>query len=328
MSDTIERRRLQNRIAQRKFRQKRDEKRNRAAAVGQIESSTSSSSIAGSGTNQSSTPPSQLSTPTTVEQSDPTAVSSLKLGDVNFWDLNAIDGFISGVNTSESVSETDYFRSLDFTAPSPAQASPTTTFDSFFPRNRAFLTPPFTGTQSGALQNTPSAILPYDSRDSKSLDSPSSNKRSAENDAWLSTLHIAAQNGHDRILHRLIQHNNMDCNEKDSEGRTPLMVAVIEGHENVVNSLLSCGANINEVDGERRSALHFAVLHRRERVLRVLLEYCSDQSGRKLDIDAYNDSGMTPLHMAVDRGFESGVDLLLQSGADLNFKARKTQCPH
>ncbi|PQE19473.1 ankyrin repeat protein [Rutstroemia sp. NJR-2017a WRK4] len=324
MNNTIERRRLQNRIAQRKFRQKR----NRAAAASQIESSTSSSSIAGSGTNRSSTSPSQLDTPITVEQSDATAVSSPNLGDVNFWDLNAIDGFISGVNTSESVTETDYFRSLDFTAPSPAQTSPTTALDSsFFPRHCALLPPPSTSTQSAALKNTPSAILPYDGRDTKSLDSPSSSTRSTKNDIWLSTLHIAVQNGHDRIVRRLIQRNNVDCNEKDSAGRTPLLMAVIEGHEDIVNSLLSCGANINEVDGERRSALHLAALHQREHVLRVLLEHCAHQSEKKLDIDAYDDSGMTPLHVAVDRGFESGVDLLLQNGANLNFKARKTWCP-
>ncbi|ESZ89706.1 ankyrin repeat protein [Sclerotinia borealis F-4128] len=307
---------------------KRDEKRTRATAASQIESSTSPSSIAGSGINQSSTPPSQLGILTTVEQSDPTAVSSPNLGDVNFWDLNAIDGFISGVNTSESASETDYFQNLDFTAPSPAQASPAIAFDPFFPRHQALLAPPSTSTQSGALQNTPSANLPYDGRDSKSLDSPSSNTKSKRHDAWLSTLHIAAQNGHDRIVRRLIQCNNVDCNEKDSEGRTPLMVAMIEGHEDVVNSLLSCGANFTEVDGERRSALHLAVLHLREHVLRTLLEYYLDQSGRRLDIDAYDDSGMTPLHVAVDRGFEPGVDMLLQNSANLNFKARKIQCLH
>ncbi|TGO12755.1 hypothetical protein BPAE_0808g00010 [Botrytis paeoniae] len=328
MSDTIERRRLQNRIAQRKFRQKRDEKRNQAAVAGQIESSTAASSIAVSSTSQIPTPPSQPATPATVEQSDPIAASSPNLDDVNFWALNTVDCFISGVDTSESMAEADYFRDLDFVAPSPAQASPTTAFDSFVPRHCTLLTPPSTSTHSGALQITPSAIPLYDGRDSKSLDSTSSNIRCTKDDAWLSTLHIAAQNGHDRIVRRLIQSNNANCDEKDSESRTPLMAAVIEGHEDVVSTLLSCGANINEVDGEGRSALHLAVLHRRERVIRVLLESCSDQSGRKLDINAYDGSGMTPLHVAVDRDFESGVDMLLQNGANLNFKARKAGSLH
>ncbi|KAK1997958.1 ankyrin, partial [Colletotrichum falcatum] len=84
-------------------------------------------------------------------------------------------------------------------------------------------------------------------------------------------LHIAAQKGHDRIVHMLLSHHGMDCNATDSEGRTPLMHAVVAGHVTVVRTLLDAGACCNGVDHMQRSVLHLAVMHRREHVLRLLL---------------------------------------------------------
>ncbi|KAI0877412.1 ankyrin repeat-containing domain protein [Hypoxylon argillaceum] len=139
---------------------------------------------------------------------------------------------------------------------------------------------------------------------------------------WLSPLHIAARKGSSRIIRMLVQHNS-DCNEPDSEGLTPLIHAVMGGHEEATRSLLECGARVESVqrDGKRPSpsAIHWAVLKRREGVLRVLLDHSSDP---KL-IDAYDDCGRAPLHIAIDNEFDAGVSLLLQFGADLSRKARQ-----
>lgn len=137
---------------------------------------------------------------------------------------------------------------------------------------------------------------------------------------WLSPLHIAAQKGHDRIARVLLQHN-IDCNEKDSDGLTPLIHAIAGGYEDVVCLLLSHGACIGSLDSQRRSALHWAVIHRRETMLKVLLNHCS---GEQALIDGYDNDGRTPLHTAVDMGFETGVQILLQFGANVHSKARKS----
>lgn len=118
-----------------------------------------------------------------------------------------------------------------------------------------------------------------------------------------------------------MQHE-VNCNIKDSVGRTPLMHAVIEDHEAVAISLLAYGARIGELDCERRSALHWAVWHRRESILRILLKHQSERE-RDLDIDCYDENGWTPLHIAVGKGFEAGVLMLMQYGANLHSKARK-----
>jgi hypothetical protein len=161
----------------------------------------------------------------------------------------------------------------------------------------------------------------YESRPEKTVRILSTASPEEALDGWVSTLHIAAQKGHESIVRTLLQHGNLDCNERDSDGQTPLMHAVTGGHEAVVRILLAHGARIGEVNRDRRSALHMAALHRRESILRILLEHRE----QGLSIDGYDVAGWTPLHMAVDRDFEAGVVLLVQSGANLHSKARK--CP-
>ena len=137
---------------------------------------------------------------------------------------------------------------------------------------------------------------------------------------WLSALHIAAQKGHDRIARALLQHH-AECNVKDSDGFTPLIYAVIGGYKDVVGVLLSHGARIEATDDQRRSALHWAVVHRREVLLKVLLECCART---RAPLDGYDNNGRTALHLAVETDFEAGVRLLLQFGANIHHKARKS----
>ena len=138
---------------------------------------------------------------------------------------------------------------------------------------------------------------------------------------WLKALHIAAKKGHERIVDVLIE-RLPNCNEKDSDGRTALMYAVIADHTSVVNQLLAHGARVNDVDNERRSVLHWAVLHRRESILMTLLRH-HRESGSELDLNTCDSAGLTPLHMAVEKGLEQVVIVLLRWGADLHSRARK-----
>lgn len=145
------------------------------------------------------------------------------------------------------------------------------------------------------------------------------NPRPDDHGGWQSPLHIAAAKGHDRIVHILLQHV-IDCDEADSDGLTPLIHATAGGYAEVVSSLLSHGASVAAVDRQHRSALHWAVLHRREGVLKILLDWCA---ARQTAIDIYDEAGMTPLHTAVDMGYDAGVQLLLQLGANAQYRTRK-----
>ncbi|KAK3303742.1 ankyrin repeat-containing domain protein [Chaetomium strumarium] len=173
--------------------------------------------------------------------------------------------------------------------------------------------------EKGAALPPPQDQVLYESQPDSSLRILSTAPPSEALDGWIGTLHIAAQRGNEGIMRMLLQKGKVDCNEQDSDGRTPLMYAVIEGHEAMVRALLAHGARVGDVDRDRRSALHLAILHRRESVLRVLLSH--DEPG--LDLDAYDVAGWTALHMAVERDFAAAVELLLQNGANLDTKARK-----
>ena len=142
----------------------------------------------------------------------------------------------------------------------------------------------------------------------------------SELDGWLGTLHIAAQKGYDGMVQRLLADGKLDCDDKDSDGRTALMHAVTEGHATIVRTLLRHGAKVAETDIDSRSPVHLAVLHKREDILKILLEEKQD-----MDIDAYDIAGWTALQMAIDRNFEAGAKILLQNGANVLAKARK--CP-
>lgn len=137
---------------------------------------------------------------------------------------------------------------------------------------------------------------------------------------WVSALHIAVQKGHVRIVRVLLQHG-VDCNQKDGEGLTPLIHSIISDHEDVLSALIENGARISETDNQRRNAVHWAVTQRRETLLKVLLEH---SSGDQLVMEGHDLDGKTPLHTAVDTGFEAGVRVLLEAGANLNSWARKS----
>lgn len=140
---------------------------------------------------------------------------------------------------------------------------------------------------------------------------------------WLTPLHMAAHKGHVKIVQLLVQQNlnaGCDCNPKDSDGMTPLMLAVLGGHEDVASVLLSKGARVAESDSQGRSSLHLAVEAGNESMLRLLLDHCH---GLNAAVNAYDSNGQTPLHIAVGLGFEAAVEMLLRFGANQGLKTPK-----
>jgi ankyrin repeat protein len=131
---------------------------------------------------------------------------------------------------------------------------------------------------------------------------------------WVSALQIAVKRGHLRIVRVLLQ-QGVDCNQKDGEGLTLLIHSIISDHEDVLSSLIQSGARICETDDKQRNAIHWAVSQRREALLEVLLKHCS---GDQTLIESHDLRGRTPLHTAVNIGFEAGVRILLEAGASPN----------
>ncbi|KAI0113045.1 ankyrin repeat-containing domain protein [Daldinia grandis] len=344
-SDAAERRRLQNRAAQRRFRQKKEKKRHVTVDENDVHAASEAypsfrASVTGPQYEIQTQP--SLPHPVNVDvvpQSDSTTLAgllsatspSLQAGDgsnnaahidPNFWDHNTIDGFLSGTVTgltpdANPSSPSQFLRELDII---PNGIIGTNIVDNT--RISRSLHNDEDELQEPAPPNDIRRPLRY--RRSARLKESLESVRGDDDDGWLGAFHIAAQSGHERMVGILIEQGE-DFNEKDSDGRTPLMHAVINGHEGVAQLLLAHGAHIAPVDRDARSVLHWAALCRRESMLRMFLEPRVDDGVDRPDVDAYDDSGWTPLHMAIRWDFEAGVRMLLRAGARLDSKAQK--CP-
>ena len=98
-----------------------------------------------------------------------------------------------------------------------------------------------------------------------------------------------------------------DCLEvKDSSGRTPLLLAALEGRWEMIGTLISHGANIKARDSRGRTALHLAAFSGHAQVVKELI-------GAGARLDAKDSRGKTPLDIAIEQKFDEGVQVLIQS---------------
>ena len=175
-----------------------------------------------------------------------------------------------------------------------------------------------------ASQQRPQPSSPFSTRQKSSPLGADPDPDPDPDEDWLGPLHLAASKGHDRIVRMLLHQHHQPVNDPDSQGQTALMHAVQGGFEDVVRSLLDAGATVDGVADRRgRTALHWAVLKRRKTLLRHLL-----QNGSGMNVDGYDDEGQTPLHRAIDDGFEAGVEVLLEFGANLTCRTKTNKGLH
>ena len=99
---------------------------------------------------------------------------------------------------------------------------------------------------------------------------------------------------------------------KDSDGRTALHLACMEGHYDVnsrviiVEALLRAGAEVNAEDNEGYTPLHMACANAYLDVIRVLLKRGADRQKATL-------RGLLPFQMANE---DEGVQSILRVGCD------------
>ncbi|RYP39454.1 hypothetical protein DL767_002188 [Monosporascus sp. MG133] len=148
-------------------------------------------------------------------------------------------------------------------------------------------------------------------------------------DAWLLR---AAREGQNQVF-ELLYENRANLNTADGDGRTPLSLAAMNGHEAIVKLLLEAEkVDVDWKDNCHQTPLSLAAMNGHEAVVKLLLKT------EKVDADSKNIyycrttstefSDLTPLSLAAARGHAAVVKLLLETEkVDVDWKDRSGQTP-
>nr|XP_054768874.1 E3 ubiquitin-protein ligase MIB2-like [Lytechinus pictus] len=73
-------------------------------------------------------------------------------------------------------------------------------------------------------------------------------------------LHVAASNNFEKVARCLIEKDRSILDDRNSQQKTPLSIAVSGGHVSIVKLLVEAGADVNASDADGDTCLHIAVL--------------------------------------------------------------------
>ena len=129
------------------------------------------------------------------------------------------------------------------------------------------------------------------------------------------SLHEAVEEGRADVVQVLID-AGADIEEKDSEGRTPLLLACWSGYLDAVKVLVQAGAELRVADHNGRTCLTLASCEGHTETVRYLV------SLGQVDVDqgGGDRSGNTALHEAVGQNHADVVQVLIDAGADIEKK--------
>ncbi|XP_029554051.1 nuclear factor NF-kappa-B p100 subunit isoform X2 [Salmo trutta] len=128
-----------------------------------------------------------------------------------------------------------------------------------------------------------------------------------------------------QLVHTLLtiqQHKVL--NKLNHLGQTPLHLAVITRQVKVVDVLLRAGADPTLLDRDGRTALHLAALAGDDVTLQILLGHLGERYLHLVNTADYH--GLHPLHLAVRKGGERCLRLLVEGGAKINAPEQKSGC--
>ena len=130
-------------------------------------------------------------------------------------------------------------------------------------------------------------------------------------------LHGAAEGGHGEIVELLITAgadlHATTVSMLGGGGWIPLHSAARQGHRGIVELLIEMGTDVNSRDSTGKSSLHDAALEGHKGIVELLIN-------KGADLNAKSGYYGTPLHVAGSIGHKEIAELLIANGADLNVQ--------
>ncbi|XP_046560093.1 palmitoyltransferase AKR1-like isoform X3 [Haliotis rubra] len=126
-------------------------------------------------------------------------------------------------------------------------------------------------------------------------------------------LHVACREGNLAEVKRILDTGRADVNCRSVDGMTPVMWAALGGHRDVVELLVSRGADVSLVDDNGDNILHCACMVGDRKTVEFVLS---------LDVVDINSRGWrsnTPVMEAAEGGHRDVVELLVSRGADVSL---------
>ena len=119
--------------------------------------------------------------------------------------------------------------------------------------------------------------------------------------------------GNNEAVEFLLQLETVNIDHTNEEGKTALMLACERGHEDIVHSLLSAGANVNIQDNKGWTALMIASKYNHISIIHMLLQANANSHLK-------NSIGSNALMIASFLGTYEVVELLISKGVDYKYQ--------
>ncbi|KAH0955502.1 hypothetical protein HN011_010412 [Eciton burchellii] len=135
-------------------------------------------------------------------------------------------------------------------------------------------------------------------------------------------LHLCCQWGLEQVVQTLIEHG-ADVNARDTEGKTPVHVAIQNQHSQII-SLLLCHPNIDLSKRDKKGLTPFAtaLTVRNNKAAQAILERLPTAA------EQYDNKGRNFLHIAIQKGDMESILFLLSIHVNVNSRIRDvTQTP-
>jgi serine/threonine-protein phosphatase 6 regulatory ankyrin repeat subunit B len=133
-----------------------------------------------------------------------------------------------------------------------------------------------------------------------------------QDDHGFTPLHFAVMN-HELALVILILQQGGKLNARNGIGRTPLFFACSNGDAKITKALLSRNAATDILDQHHWGAIHHAAKNGNDECLKLLIKHMKK-------VDSYDLDTPTPLMIAVNENKLNTAKLLVEAGANVNYK--------